>query len=213
VRDPGRLATLFARGEAAERKAIDAVNAAILEVVKPAGAIIARMPAVMAGLGAIGENLDREATLFTPAYQHVLAGVLNRWWSRQGNDCKPSIEWRQDRLLGWLSCAFRDSQTVRTTSRLGGVTTFAIFDSERRDGLALVNEGDLLERIWQSVHDLLVGFAPDTHEAMFSLHVVRNDTEVFSVDRQLSLEEPTQPTVDSIRRELRRTRGEQVWEP
>jgi hypothetical protein len=46
VRDPGRLATLFARGEAAERKAIDAVNAAILEVVKPAGAIIARMPAV-----------------------------------------------------------------------------------------------------------------------------------------------------------------------
>lgn len=212
VRDASRLAALFARGEAAERDAREAVSGAILQTIKPEGASGGALPAVMIGLAAIGEVLDLERHLFSEGYEELLRGELNRWWDGRRNDCRPVIEYAQDHLEGSIVCAFHESRRVRTTSRLSGVATIALFDSEREDGLDLVQDRQFLGRIWESVRGLLVGFVPDARAAILALDVVRG-TDVKGLERRISLVDSADLTIDSIHRELRRARGEEVWEP
>ena len=213
VRDPARLAALFARGDAAEQAAVRAAGDAITGIYK-AGASEGRLPAVAVGVAAIAENLDRESTLFTPAFVELMARVLGRWWDRGGNDCRPRVDWHEDRLDGRLECVFHGDREARLAARLDGAASVALYDAGVGSGLGLVQDRALLEALWSSARDLLTALAPDARQVVLSLAATApGPANVVSVERRISLEGDVAGVLGSVHRELRRARGEPVYEP
>ena len=211
VTDPGRLAALFARGDAAEQSVERAVGAALTADFVPRGGKGYDLPVILVGLGALGDNLDHERTLFAKPFAELFRGVLNRWWGSGANHCRPQLTFRQDGLAGSLECEFHDARTVRLAARLDGVATLALYTGDP-DGLPAACDRQLLGDIWGSIHDLLTGFAADVREVYLSMTVLRNNSTGVPIARRFSLEEPVDPILDSINRDLRRARGEVVWE-